>query len=157
MVEWLKQLSGPVQVINMKLEHMYGPKDNIVKFIPWIVEQLKQNKDRIALTEGKQKRDFIFITDVISAYMVILNRRMELTHFSEFDVGTGEPIALRQFVTELANQYKERNPENNTVLDFGSVPYREGEIMEISVDINPLKKIGWEPRVSFIDGIGSLI
>jgi nucleoside-diphosphate-sugar epimerase len=38
LAEWLKQLSDKVQVVNMKLEHMYGPKDNATKFVPWVLE-----------------------------------------------------------------------------------------------------------------------
>jgi nucleoside-diphosphate-sugar epimerase len=157
LVDWLKQLSGKVQVINMKLEHMYGPKDDITKFVPWVIEQLKQNKEKIELTEGKQKRDFIFVTDVVSAYLAVLKQRSGLTRFTEFDVGTGEPITVRRFVTELADQYKKQNRENNTEIEFGSLPYREGEMMEVAVDTSSLKKIGWVPNVSFVDGIGGII
>jgi nucleoside-diphosphate-sugar epimerase len=157
LVEWLKQLSGRVRVVDMKLEHLYGPKDAGEKFIPWIIEQLKQNKDKVELTEGKQKRDFVFVTDVVSAYLTVLRQREGLSRFREFDVGTGEPITVRQFVTELTEQYKKRNPENNTVLEFGSVPYRENEMMGVTVDISPLKNTGWEPKVFFSDGINSLL
>jgi nucleoside-diphosphate-sugar epimerase len=157
LVEWLKQLSGKVRLINMKLEHMYGPADDVAKFVPWVIAQLKQNKDKIELTEGKQKRDFIFITDVVSAYLAVLKWRNKLAAFTEFDVGTGQLITLRRFVVELAEQYKNQNPENNTMLDFGSVPYRENELMEITLDINPLKDIGWEPKFSFVEGINNLI
>jgi nucleoside-diphosphate-sugar epimerase len=157
LVEWLKQLSGKVQVINMKLEHMYGPKDDNTKFVPWIIEQLKQNKGKIELTEGKQERDFIFVADVVSAYLAVLKQRDKLERFIEFDVGTGKPITVRQFVTELAEQYKKRHSENNTILEFGSVPYRGNEMMEVAVDISLLKNTGWEPKVSFMDGINILI
>jgi nucleoside-diphosphate-sugar epimerase len=157
LVEWLKQLSGHIRLVNMKLEHMYGPKDDITKFVPWIIEQLKQNKGKIELTEGKQERDFVFVTDVVSAYLTVLKQRNGLARFSEFDVGTGEPITIRRFVTELVEQYKKRNQGNNTVLEFGRVPYREGEIMGVTPNISSLKKIGWEPKVSFADGINSLM
>jgi hypothetical protein len=50
-----------------------------------------------------------------------------------------------------------RNPENITILEFGSVPYREGEIMGVTADIFSLKNTGWEPKVSFVEGINSLI
>jgi nucleoside-diphosphate-sugar epimerase len=157
LVDWLKQLSGKVRVINMKLEHIYGPQDDTKKFVPWIMEQFIQNKDKIELTEGKQERDFVFVTDVVSAYLTILKQRDELAHFTEFDVGTGEPVTVRQFVTELAEQYKNRNPANNTVLEFGSIPYRENEMMGVTVDISLLKNIGWKPKVSFTDGISMLM
>jgi nucleoside-diphosphate-sugar epimerase len=157
LVEWLKQLAGKVRVVNMKPDHMYGPKDDVSKFIPWLVEQLRQNKEKIELTEGKQERDFIFVTDVASAYLTILKRRNELAGFSEFNVGTGEAITVRQFVTELTEQYKKRHHENDTVLEFGSVQYRENEMLKVMVDSSSLRNAGWEPKVSFMNGINSIL
>jgi nucleoside-diphosphate-sugar epimerase len=157
LVEWLKQLAGHVRVVNMKLEHMYGPKDDIAKFVPWVIEQLKQNRDKIELTEGKQERDFIFVTDVVSAYLTVLKQREGLSRFSEFDAGTGKPITVRQFVTELMEQYKKQNPENNTTLEFGSIPYRENEMMGVTVDVEPLKILGWIPKISREIGIRNVL
>jgi nucleoside-diphosphate-sugar epimerase len=156
-VEWLKQLSGKVRVVNMKLDHMYGPKDDVAKFVPWVIEQLEKNKNKIDLTEGKQERDFIFITDVVSAYLTVLQQRRKLASFNEFEVGTGEPVTVRRFVTELAEQYKKRNPKNKTALEFGSVPYRENEMMKVTTDISTLKNIGWAPVVYFFNGFNGLI
>jgi nucleoside-diphosphate-sugar epimerase len=136
---------------------MYGPKDDVAKFVPWIIEQLKQNKSKIELTEGKQERDFVFVTDVTSAYLTVLKQRNGLSQFSEFDVGTGEPVTVRRFVTELAEQYKQRNPENNTVLGFGAMPYRENEIMEVIVDVDSLKRLGWMPKINHESGIRNIL
>jgi nucleoside-diphosphate-sugar epimerase len=153
LVEWLKQQAGKVQVINMQLEHLYGPKDDATKFIPWVMEQLKQNKKQIDLTEGKQERDFVYVTDVVSAYITALQQSGTLPRFTWFDVGTGSPVTVRKFITDLDRQYKKLHPENTTELVFGSKPYREGEMMQVSVDIKPLQAIGWKPEVSFEDGI----
>jgi nucleoside-diphosphate-sugar epimerase len=157
LVEWLKQLAGKTQVVNMKLEHLYGPKDDTTKFIPWVIDQLGQNKERIDLTEGKQERDFIYVTDVVSAYVKVLEQCTALPRFVEFDVGTGNLITVHQFVNEIAEQYKVLYPENTTELIFGVVPYREGEMMNVSVDTSALKAIGWMPVYTFQDGIKSII
>ncbi|MBE0472554.1 MAG: NAD-dependent epimerase/dehydratase family protein, partial [Methyloprofundus sp.] len=100
-VEWLQLTSERIQVVNLKLQHIYGPKDEGNKFIPWIVLQLKQNVDSVKLTSGQQKRDFIFIDDVVSAYLIILERKSLLANFSEYDVGTGKKQTLKSFVKSL--------------------------------------------------------
>lgn len=89
----------------MKLEHMYGPKDDKAKFVPWVIEQFKQNKRCLDLTEGSQERDFVYVADVVSAYMKVLERCNSLPQFIEFDVGTGKPITVRQFVNEIKVYY----------------------------------------------------
>lgn len=56
------------KMINIKIEHMYGALDDENKFIYWLINKLKQNVEKIDLTSGVQKRDFIYIDDIVSAY-----------------------------------------------------------------------------------------
>ena len=95
-VEWLRQYSDKIQVVNLKLEHMYGPKDDVSKFVPWVISQLKKNVPEIKLTSGDQFRDFIFIDDVVSAYICTLENIESLGSFSQFDVGTGKLISVKK-------------------------------------------------------------
>ncbi len=99
--EWLEQLSDQIQVINLKLEHMYGPKDDSTKFISWIMSQLKENVAEIRLTKGEQLRDFIHIEDIVSAYILILDKAPVLRSFNEFEVGTGSLISVKDFLERL--------------------------------------------------------
>ena len=40
----------------MKIFHMYGENDSMKKFIPFIINEIKNNVPYIDLTEGDQKR-----------------------------------------------------------------------------------------------------
>jgi len=145
-VEWLKAESVNIRVINLKLEHMYGPKDDEQKFIPWIITQLHKQVDEIQLTEGEQKRDFIFVEDVVSAYMIMLKNYKGMQGFTKFDVGTGELVTVRNFVEEIKHIYEKLNKSSSTKLNFGALPYRSGEPMQISVDNSKLVEMGWNPK-----------
>lgn len=151
--EWLKQRSETIKVVNLKLEHMYGPKDDQTKFVPWIIKQLEQGVSRIPLTEGVQKRDFIFIDDVVSAYLVALHKADQLTKYTELDVGTGELTSVRDFVSAIFKVYESLNPRTTTQLGFGDVPMRSGEMMEVEVDNSALKGLGWCVRTQKTDGL----
>lgn len=153
LVDWLKQRSKKIQVINLKLEHMYGPKDDSTKFIAWLVTQLKQNVPEIKLTSGVQRRDFIYIDDVVSAFQSVLKNLKDLPGFSEFEVGTGESIEVKTFVQNLKQVYEQINGPTNTELNFGSVPYRHGEIMEFKVDNQAMRQLGWQPKVNLSQGL----
>lgn len=153
LVDWLNQKSSNIQVINLKLEHMYGPKDDATKFIAWLVKQLKQNVSQINLTAGIQKRDFIYIDDVVSAFLCVLQHAENLPGFNEFEVGTGVSIEVKTFVENLEQVFEQRNGLTNTQLNFGAVPYRQGEIMEFKVDNQALRQLGWEPKVSLSQGL----
>ncbi|MBD3727260.1 MAG: NAD-dependent epimerase/dehydratase family protein, partial [Moraxella osloensis] len=153
LIDWLKQQSSKIQVINLQLEHMYGPKDDSTKFIAWLVTQLKQNVSEINLTSGIQKRDFIYIDDVVSAFLCVLQSSTGLPSFSEFEVGTGESIEVKTFVQNLKQVFEQRNGPTSTKLNFGAVPYRQGEIMEFKVDNQALRQLGWEPKVNLSQGL----
>lgn len=155
-VEWLKYFSNKIKVVNLKLEHMYGPKDDNTKFVTWIINQMLQNVESIDLTEGKQKRDFIYIDDVVDVYMLMLEKSKNFRAFSEFDVGTGEQIEIKEFVLKVYDIISKIKPIQ-TKLNFGSIPYREGEFMEIEENLQPLYDLGWKPKVSLEDGIKKIL
>ncbi len=151
--EWLLKLSDKTTVVNLKLFHMFGPGDNENKFVMNVLKKLKDNVDKIDLTLGEQKRDFIYIDDVVSAYETILNSKLfNKGKFFEYEVGYAEAISIRDFVTELKKSLKSR-----TELKFGAIPYRENEVFNSKSDNKALIKLGWKPIYNFKSGIKMLI
>lgn len=148
--EWLSAFSVKMTGLNVSLEHFYGPGDDDTKFVSRMVSDIVAGVARIALTPGEQKRDFIYIDDVADAFMRLIHHADALgAGFHRFEVGSGRAIPIKELVTLIA-----RLAGNATTrLDFGAVPYRDQEIMESRVDIAPLKKLGWAPRVALDDGI----
>jgi len=155
-VEWLELRSQQIRGVNLRLEHMYGPGDDDTKFVPWLIGQLQQHVPRIALTEGSQLRDFIYINDVVSAYMTLVQQAADLPSFSEFDVGTGQLTSVRDFVTALQHAYRQQAPDSATVLGFGDRPLREGELSAVEVDNSALTALGWRAHYTVEQGIGQL-
>ncbi|SFH78304.1 Nucleoside-diphosphate-sugar epimerase [Pseudomonas guineae] len=155
--EWLRQRSNQVQVVNLKLEHMYGPKDDQTKFVPWLIGQLEQGVERIPLTEGQQLRDFIYIDDVVAAYMLTLAKAVQLVEWNEFDVGTGKLIAVRDFVTAIHSAFSKNQGICKSELGFGDIPLREGEMMTVELDNTALINLGWSAQVSIEHGIAKTI
>lgn len=145
-VEWLNSYSPEIQIINLKLQHVYGPKDEKTKFIPWLIDQFKTNPKRIPLTEGRQLRDFVYVGDVVSAYTTTLDNRNKLGAFSEFDVGTGNTLRLSEFVNQLYQEFKKQNPNLKSELGFGDVDMHPGETMNVNVDISKLRNLGWTAK-----------
>ncbi|MBE0472541.1 MAG: NAD-dependent epimerase/dehydratase family protein [Methyloprofundus sp.] len=156
-VEWLTQQADRIQVVNLKLEHMYGPKDDTTKFVPWVISQLKQNVPEIKLTKGEQKRDFIYIDDVVSAYLTVLEKAPGLAKFNEFDVGSGELVTVRSFLEQLKKSYQVNFGEVETKLAFGAIPYREGEMMTVEVNNQGLIDLGWTPDASLTQGLEKIL
>lgn len=151
-IDWLKTIAKSTKVINMKIFHMYGPNDSPNKFVSMIFKKLKGNESCIDLTLGEQIRDFIYIDDVVSAYTTVVSniQKIEKT-FVEYEVGTSTPTSIKEFVTSAAEI-----TNSGSKLNFGSLPYRKGEVMEIVADNKQLISIGWRPRTGISQGIKSI-
>jgi nucleoside-diphosphate-sugar epimerase len=90
-----------IKFINLKLEHMYGEKDDFNKFIPFMIKSILEGKE-IKASKGEQRRDFIYVQDVVNAYLKVLGNLKNLDkEFLEFEIGTGNSISLRDFVSEI--------------------------------------------------------
>lgn len=146
-IEWLSLIQKTCKLVNMKVFHMYGPGDNSNKFIPSLIEKISNNFPSIDLTPGDQKRDFIFIEDVVSAFQYVLGNS-EKCNFSEFQIGTGNATSIKM----LLNLIKEITKSNSN-LNFGSLDYRKNEIMFSVANINNLKELGWLPKNSLKQGL----
>lgn len=155
LVEWGRHLSQQkkIQFLNLRLEHFYGMGDDDSKFTTYVIKNCLLNVPELKLTLGEQKRDFIYIDDVVAAYLLLLENREKLTGwFLEFDVGSGEAVTIREFV-ELAC----RLTDSTTGLNFGARPYRSGEAMLSQANTGPLRQLGWRCGYTLEQGLKRVI
>ena len=152
-MEWGKQFadSGKIQFTNIKLEHIYGPWDDESKFTTYIMKSCLANIPELRLTLGEQKRDFIYIDDVVEAYLMLL-KTSNKEIYQDYELGSGQAISIREFVETVHSMIGSK-----TMLNFGALPYREGEIMESNANISALKEIGWTPKINIKTGIEKII
>lgn len=152
LVQWMHFLSDKMNMVNIKIEHMYGPLDDENKFIYWVIKQLKQNVEKIDLTSGVQKRDFIYIDDIVEAYMTIIKHLEQFSSYEEFELGNGNAIEVKEFLKLVYNQISQKQTVT-TELNFGAVAYRDNENMCMQADISKLVSLGWKPTISLEEGI----
>ncbi len=141
-----------IQFINIKLQHMYGPGDDASKFTSYVINSCKNNVLTLPLTLGEQKRDFIYIEDVVEAYAMIIESLELLNGFEQIELGSGTAPRLRDFV-EIVHKLT----DSKTELLFGKIPYRENDAMCMVANINALKKIGWIPKFDIAAGVKKTI
>lgn len=143
-----------VTFCNMRIEHMFGPCDGEQKFSTQIVRQLLADAPEIKLTPGGQVRDFVFVSDVVNAYVYVIDniKNKSIREINYFEVGCGSPRTVMDFVTAA-----HRIACSKSKLIFGALPYRENEIMCSQANIEALQALGWSPKVKLEDGLNALV
>jgi nucleoside-diphosphate-sugar epimerase len=140
----LKFFSNYFYCCNIKLEHFYGPGDNTKKFIPNVICELLKFKRKIDFTKGDQKRDFIYIDDVVNALkkiiIYILHKKNTRPKLENFYVGTGKKIKIKSIVLLIAKILNNRT----TKLNFGKIPSRKNEVSINKVGLYKTKRLGWK-------------
>lgn len=142
------QSVGQLRFINVLLQHMYGPGDDASKFTTHVLHACHRNASELKLTAGEQKRDFIYIDDVVSAYSTLLDQRTLLEPVLNIEVGSSVAPTIREFVETV-----HRLTASHTELLFGALPYRADEAMHCQADISRMNTLGWQPKFDLEAGL----
>lgn len=152
--EWMVGYEKNMALINMVLSHFYGPGDDPTKFVSFIKQQLEAGVSSIPLTKGEQVRDFVYIDDVVEAFVVVLRTLDKRTSgVYDFQVCGGARVSIRELVVAL----KEIIDNANTKLDFGALPYRQYEVMDEQGDNSALTELGWRAQYNLSEGLARLV
>lgn len=151
--EWCKfyATNKKIKIINIPLQHFFGPYDTENKFVSFLINSCLNNKPVINLTDGEQIRDFIYIEDVISALMIILDIDFK-DYFNEIEIGSGIGISIKDFALTVKELTK-----SSSKLAFGALPYREHELMYSVANIDKLKSLGFKPKYYVVSGINKIL
>ena len=140
-LDWGNQFAQrkAIRFVNIKLEHIFGAGDDNSKFVTYIINSCLNNVNELNLTKGEQKRDFIHIDEVVSVYQLLLKKFSgNQICYQEYPVGSGKAIAIRDLVEMI-----HRLTQSKTILNFGALPYRDGEIMFSEADTQALRYLGY--------------
>ena len=97
------------------------------------------NKPLTVVGDGKQTRDFTFVTDVVSAIIKVAKSKNLSNEI--LNVGSGKTVSVNKIVDLLGGKYI-------------SIPKRPGEPKSTFADISKiLKKTNWKPEIKIEKGI----
>ena len=134
------------KVTSIRLFNVYGTRSRTsgtygAMFGVFLAQKLK-NKPLTVVGDGKQKRDFTYISDVIQAFYKVIKIKK---NFQIFNLGTGNPIAVKDIVKLLGCRSV-------------NIPKRPGEPDLTSANITKIKKeLNWKPKISIKQGIKNLL
>ncbi len=135
-----------IPAIALRFFNVYGPRSRTsgtygAVFGVFLAQKLK-NKPFTVVGDGKQTRDFTFVTDIVDACVTAAASKI---HSDVFNAGTGKPVSVNRIVELLGGV-----PTH--------IPKRPGEPDCTHADISKISKtLGWKPKVSIEEGVAVLL
>ena len=138
-----------VKCVVLRLFSVYGPREkfkgtyaNLVSQFLWAI---KKGEQPIIFGDGTQTRDFIWVKDVVKAYLLAMEKDID---FDVFNVGTGKNYSLNE-VVEIINKTLGKNVKPKYV-ENPIKNYVFHTLADISKAENVLK---FKAKVSLKEGI----
>lgn len=124
--------------------NVYGPTQFCEKFIPKCIHRRVRDLPLLIHGTGSALRSFLYISDVVTAFDVIMQRGVVGT---VYNIGSDEELS----VMEVATQIMELTPQNGHGVEY--IPDRCFNDKRYLIDSSRLHELGWSPQVSFADGL----
>jgi UDP-glucose 4-epimerase len=135
-----------ISAISLRLFNVYGPKSRTsgtygAMFGTFLAQKIS-NKPFTVVGDGKQSRDFTYVSDIIDALIIASKSKI----FNEiFNVGSGQTVSVNYIIKLL---------KGNKV----KIPKRPGEPDITFANIKKIKKaLKWKPRIKIEIGVKKLL
>lgn len=136
-------------VVTIRPFSVYGPWEEPTRFIPVVIKSIMTNSP-INLTSGSQRRDFIFVDDIVNAYIKSIGKGKKLMG-EIINAGTGKQYTNDEVVKTLFKVTGKRVSVNK-----GRFPARMWDSPYWIADISKAKSLlGWTPVYSLERGIAT--
>lgn len=142
--------SGKLPSTILRIFSPYGIYDDARRLIPTVINACLLNKE-LRLGSGKQVRDFIFIEDLIDAFILALERAP--LNGEIINLGFGEQHTVKEVVNIILKECKYPiMPVWSAFADRKNEP-------QIWYSNNTLAKkiLGWQPKIALHDGLSATI
>ena len=142
---WSERYEGSIAMATVF--HIYGPGDDPGSVLSYAAKQLLQG-NTAQFSSGQAQRDWLFVDDAIDAFIALLS--INDTGLSEWDIGSGQLVSIREIVLKLA----EIANAQATQLEFDSKRDRSDVGVTLSAKRFPTD---WLPKISMETGLRRLL
>ena len=127
----------------------YGRKDNNFFVTEQIISQMLQNDKEIFLGYAEPYRNFIYIDDLLGAWISCVENSNLVNDAKIFTIGPDQPIKIKDYANMIAKIIGWDGQ-----IHWNSKLERPGEIYWLNSNHNLITKLtGWKPIVSIEDGL----
>ncbi len=147
-LQMLHRTEGFPSVI-LRLFLVYGLGQDTKRFLPQIIQGCLSNK-HFPVSSGEQLRDFCYVDDISRGILKALIN--DPVNGEVINLASGKPITIRKIVERVKTIVGGGTPE------FGKIPYRVGENMELVGNISKaVQLLDWSPVVTIDEGIDRVV
>lgn len=114
--------------------NLFGKFQNTKKFIPYIITQLSKDEP-LNVSKCEQKRDFMYINDFVTCFNKLLKNH-EKAKGEIVNISSGQSISLRLLIDTCREIIG-----SQSVVNYGAVPYKANEIMDLNCSIEKYERI----------------
>jgi UDP-glucose 4-epimerase len=134
----------------LALANVYGPRQNPhgeAGVVAIFADRLVHDRPVTIFGDGEQTRDFVYVDDVVDAFVRAASRGGGLV----CNIGTGKETSVNQLFTAMADQAgSTRAPEH--------APARPGELDRNCLDVaRAAIQLGWRPWTELGDGARAVL
>jgi len=149
-------LNFPFQVTSFRMFNVYGPRqplDNPYQGVLGIfIGNVLRDEPLTIFGDGEQSRDFIYIDDVVEAWMGAIENPS--SYGKVFNLGSG----CRTSIKQLAEKTLAAFDRNQTDHPVHYCPARSGEQRHVEADTRRARAIlAWQPRMPFAAGLANTV
>lgn len=133
-------------VVHLRIFMVYGPgQRDLRKLVPYVTLSLLRGRAP-ELTSGKREVDWIYVDDVVDAFLTAAVARG--VDGSSIDIGSGDLVTGRELVARLCALVG-----SDVEPIFGAHPDRPLERIRAADPASAASIMGWRPRVSLDEGL----
>lgn len=141
-----------LEYVNLRQTNSYGRKDNNFFVTEQIITQMLENPNECKLGYKKPYRNFLFIDDLISAWITAIEK-FDTIKNNVFNLGPNNPIQIGAYAELIAKKLNW-----NGELVWNTKPARPGEIYLLNSSEQKLNSMtGWEPKINLDIGLDKTI
>ncbi|MFN7625626.1 MAG: NAD-dependent epimerase [Pirellula sp.] len=145
---------------------VYGPWGRPDMALFKFTEAIMHGKQLEVYNQGRMKRDFTYVDDIVSAMIKLLdhipqpNSKWDSTHpdpatssapYRIYNIGNNRPTELARFIEILETVIGKR-------ADIRYLPLQPGDVLETYADVDSLSEaVGFAPSTSIEDGIAKFV
>lgn len=141
-------------VVALRYFNIYGTRQSLSNPYTGVAaifaSRLINGNPPLIFEDGRQLRDFVSVKDIVQANLLAMDR--SAADGMALNIGSGEPISIRQVAAELSRAMQKEIPAALTL------KYRAGDVRHCFSDISAAGKfLGYAPRTRFADGLKDLV